>query len=256
MNANINFESIIKLSPGYIYWKDLNSVYLGCNQNLAQISGLDTPEDIIGKTDYDFFWGKKNAAQFIKDDKHVIKTRAVHISEYALPAESADEEVIIRTEKSPLFDHNGQVIGVLGVATDMTAERKAEQLKLKNETYVSVVKEHEKFKLFINDIQQCIQAYKITLLNDKAGLTVNYDENETIKLTKREYEVLYLLSIGKSTKEIASFISKLEGKKLSHATIDVIINKQLYPKFQVFNRGQLIEKATLLKIIPFIPDSF
>jgi hypothetical protein len=50
-------------------------------------------------------------------------------------------------------------------------------------------------------------------------------------------------------------ISMLEDKEIQDSTISALINKQLYPKFNVFNVGQLIEKANALKMIPFLPDN-
>ena len=47
------FKKIIDLLPGHIYWKDLQFRYLGCNSQQAMSLGLRTPQEIVGKTDYD-----------------------------------------------------------------------------------------------------------------------------------------------------------------------------------------------------------
>ncbi|PAX47624.1 PAS domain-containing protein, partial [Brunnivagina elsteri] len=47
---------ILETIPQHVFWKDSNSVFLGCNRNLAKVAGLNSPEDIIGKTDYDLPW--------------------------------------------------------------------------------------------------------------------------------------------------------------------------------------------------------
>jgi len=44
--------------PQFIFWKDGNSVYLGCNRNFAQVAGVGSPENIVGKT-YDLPWKKR-----------------------------------------------------------------------------------------------------------------------------------------------------------------------------------------------------
>lgn len=41
-------KTIIDNLPGYVYWKDVDSVYMGCNQNLAKLLGLKSSFDIIG----------------------------------------------------------------------------------------------------------------------------------------------------------------------------------------------------------------
>ena len=42
--------------PGYVYWKNKDSIYMGCNYNLAKVSHLNNPAEIIGKKDQDFPW--------------------------------------------------------------------------------------------------------------------------------------------------------------------------------------------------------
>ena len=54
--SQVFLENIIYNVLQYILWKDRNSVFLGCNHNFARLVGLEFPEDIIGKTDYDLGW--------------------------------------------------------------------------------------------------------------------------------------------------------------------------------------------------------
>ena len=46
-------ELVINNAPQHIFWKDVNSVFLGCNQIFADAVGLESPKDIVGKTDFD-----------------------------------------------------------------------------------------------------------------------------------------------------------------------------------------------------------
>lgn len=57
--AHVNevfLKNITQALPQYVFWKDIHSVYLGCNNNYATLVGLQSPEDIIGKTDHDLMW--------------------------------------------------------------------------------------------------------------------------------------------------------------------------------------------------------
>ncbi len=49
-------KNITQSLPQFIFWKDTHSVYLGCNQNYANLVGLCSPDDIVGKTDADLDW--------------------------------------------------------------------------------------------------------------------------------------------------------------------------------------------------------
>lgn len=121
-------EYIIANMPGYVYWKDKHSKYMGCNNNLAKVSGLKNPSEIIGKTDYDFEWGKEQADQFVKDDREVMETRITHTSEYQLPVKRFDGNyLIVRTDKMPLYNEKGNVIGVLAIAVDVTDQKLLEK---------------------------------------------------------------------------------------------------------------------------------
>ena len=78
-----NLDFIIKKVPGYVFWKDINSTLLGCNENFAYKAGLEKPEDIVGKTDYDLPWDKNEAENYVRDDQEVIRTGKpkLHIEE-------------------------------------------------------------------------------------------------------------------------------------------------------------------------------
>ena len=66
--SQVFLENIIYNVPQYILWKDRNSVFLGCNHNFARLIGLEFPEDIISKTDYDLSWQSDG---YTADDIHI-----------------------------------------------------------------------------------------------------------------------------------------------------------------------------------------
>ena len=65
-------QDVIATVPHCIFWKNKNSVYLGCNDNFAKLAGVKNPEDIIGKTDYDLSWKKEESDFYRKIDKEVM----------------------------------------------------------------------------------------------------------------------------------------------------------------------------------------
>ncbi|HBR93988.1 MAG TPA: hypothetical protein DEA90_07460, partial [Opitutae bacterium] len=70
---------VLNTIPARVFWKDTHSVFLGCNQLLAQDLGQETPDDLIDKTDYDFF-SKKEAERFRQDDQEVMRTGKAKIA--------------------------------------------------------------------------------------------------------------------------------------------------------------------------------
>ena len=94
---------IIAKMPGYVYWKDSDSIYQGCNERLAQLSDLNEPDDIIGKRDHDFAWGREHADQFVKDDQTVMQTGQGSVSEYELPQKRIDGQAFTCVRKNSVL---------------------------------------------------------------------------------------------------------------------------------------------------------
>jgi PAS domain S-box-containing protein len=125
--SSILLEDIIFNLPGLIYWKNKKHQYVGFNRNVVELSGLSR-ESLYGKTDLEINWGKKEAKVFQKEDKEVMQTGIVKITENVLPLKHADGSyIVVRTEKNRLYDRNGNVIGMLGVALDVTDKKIFEQ---------------------------------------------------------------------------------------------------------------------------------
>ena len=118
---------IMNSVPQAIFWKDRESVYLGCNRVFALQAGLDHPEDIVGKQDFDLPWGREASEGYRADDREVMeRTEAKrHIIETLRQADGAT--IWIDTSKIPLIDKSGRVEGVLGVYEDITRRKQAEE---------------------------------------------------------------------------------------------------------------------------------
>lgn len=130
----VRLDNIIKYAPDWIYWKDKNSIHLGANDQFATVAGLQSREQIIGKSDHSLPWGK-NADKYVLDDKEVISSGQPRLNiEDVVPLENGKIVTVI-TNKVPLRDAKGDVIGVLGIATDITDRKKTEEdlLKAKEE---------------------------------------------------------------------------------------------------------------------------
>jgi PAS domain S-box-containing protein len=116
---------IIDNIPQHVFWKDVDGVYLGCNQSLAQFVQLQNPADILGKTDFDLPWQPQ--AQEIRDLEHNIIETDLPIYRLSEPVTFIDGTAHwLETSKIPLHDGTGQVIGILSTAEDITERKLAE----------------------------------------------------------------------------------------------------------------------------------
>lgn len=116
--------------PQSIFWKDRDFVYLGCNRNFAHNAGLNNPEQIVGKTDYDLPWTKEESDCYRQWDAKVMATNQAqyHIIETLLTVHGS--QIWLDTNKVPLHDAQNNVVGILGTYEDITERKKAEETLL------------------------------------------------------------------------------------------------------------------------------
>jgi len=131
---DVDIASILESIPGYIYWKNLDSVYMGCNRDFLNAISADSMKEVIGKTEYEMPWGVLNpdiAARFTEEDKKIIATGERMIIEDSLGMKNSQGLLMtVRTEKRPLRNKNGNIVGVLGIGIDISEQREAEKLEV------------------------------------------------------------------------------------------------------------------------------
>ena len=67
------FESLLAPIAGNHWWKDVNGVYLGCNETFIKSLGLNSRSEVIGKTDYELPWAD-TADILVKNDHEVMQS--------------------------------------------------------------------------------------------------------------------------------------------------------------------------------------
>jgi PAS domain S-box-containing protein len=151
-------QAVLDAIPQRVFWKDRNSVYLGCNKPLSQDAGYSDPAEIVGKTDYDTAY-RETAEIYRADDRKVMETGQARIN-YEEPQERADgSKAWLRTSKVPLYDKNGGVIGVLGTYEDITEKKRNEDALRESE---------EKFRTIVENASEAIaivQDWRIVFIN-------------------------------------------------------------------------------------------
>lgn len=129
-DKNSYLYNIMNNVPHTIFWKNRESIYLGCNKAFTQFLELNSPEDIVGLTDYDLPWKKSESDAYRADDQVVMNTDRPKLNIEETQTLPNGKTIILLTSKVPLHDKQGQVNGVLGVYTDITAQKEMEK-KLK-----------------------------------------------------------------------------------------------------------------------------
>lgn len=114
------------------WYKDKNGKFIYVNQHFANGCGK-TKEEIIGKTDYEV-WPLELAKAYVEDDQLVMASGQQKLIEE--PIEDQSGGVWFETFKAPIFDEDGNVIGTIGTAKDVTL-RKKYQIELQNQKQFS-----------------------------------------------------------------------------------------------------------------------
>lgn len=124
-------EGIIKVIPDLIWIKDEDGVYLACNARFERFFGAKR-KDIVGKTDYDFV--DRTLADFFRehDRKAMAKDGPSVNEEWVTFADDGHRE-LLETVKTPVRDSSGKLIGVLGVARDISERKQLEQQLVERE---------------------------------------------------------------------------------------------------------------------------
>ncbi|TXT64082.1 MAG: putative histidine kinase [Promethearchaeota archaeon] len=179
-NKKEMFQLVIDNIPQYIYWKDKDSIYKGCNENFARVAGVQEPEYIIGKTDYDLAWKRSEADTFYEIDHLVMELDKpeYHVIEPQMQANG--KQAWRDTNRIPLHDGNGKVIGVLGTYEDITERIRAERaLSDSKKKYEKAFNRAEFYKdIFAHDISNILQSILSSIELCQVYLNKSEDKNK------------------------------------------------------------------------------
>ncbi len=124
-------QALIDNIPDSIYFKDDKNRFIRVNKARAEFSGT-TPENIIGKTDFDFF-PQKQAKQALADDNRVRKSNRPLVDKVEKITHADGTEHWVSTTKIPRHNEKGEVIGTMGISRDITTRKQQEE----NLTYMT-----------------------------------------------------------------------------------------------------------------------
>ncbi|GAO35201.1 hypothetical protein SCT_0585 [Sulfuricella sp. T08] len=118
-------RTLLNTIPDMIWLKDARGVYLTCNPRFEQFFGA-READIKGKTDHDFVPADQ-ADIFRERDQVAIVAGGPSTNEEWVTFASDGHRELIETIKTPVYDDNGRLLGVLGIARDITERQKQEE---------------------------------------------------------------------------------------------------------------------------------
>ena len=123
--SETRLRNLVQAIPDLVWLKDPQGVYLSCNRMFGRFYGAQET-DIIGKTDDDFV-NKELADFFRMHDRNAMTAGKPSVNEELLTFAADGHQGWYETIKTPMLDDGGKLIGVLGIARDITARKAAEE---------------------------------------------------------------------------------------------------------------------------------
>ncbi len=112
--------------PDRVFFKDTDCRFLKCSMALARRLGIEDPELVVGKTDFDFH-PEELAREYFQDEQRIILTGQPMINKIEKQASAGGHEIWASVTKVPLRNRAGHVTGIIGISRDITALKHAEQ---------------------------------------------------------------------------------------------------------------------------------
>lgn len=159
-------RTLIDTIPDLVWLKNPAGVYLACNPEFERFFGA-SETDIYGKTDYDFV--DRELADFFREhDRMAMAADAPSSNEEWITYASDGHRAQLETIKTPMFDSNRQLIGVLGIGRNITALKEAQQALQQSEVLYRSL-----FENMMNGLAYCRMIYDGETPLDFIYLSVN-----------------------------------------------------------------------------------
>jgi PAS domain S-box-containing protein len=208
-------ENILTQFPGVVFWKDPHGYYLGCNQSFALSAGFSKTSDIVGKSDFDMPWAEREGNSYRADDQLVVSSGKPLMNIIETMHKDNGEVLWFNTSKIPLHDENGKIIGVLGVAVDITSLKKSQEVLLESEQKFRFLAENTSDAILILEdhaITYASPSYE-RITGDKPETVIGMREKEIKKMIHPDdVETVFTTLYQAMEKQLSHFTYKYRAK--------------------------------------------
>jgi phosphoserine phosphatase RsbU/P len=156
---------LMDTSADRIYFKDLQSRIVRNNAAHARSLGAASPEDCVGKTDFDFF-SREHAERALADEQQIIRTGRPIIAKIERLTMRDGKQGWASSTKMPWHDAQGRIIGTFGLTRDVTATKDAEEKLIEERNLLRTIIDHLPSRLYVKDTESRY------VLNNKAHLAM------------------------------------------------------------------------------------
>ncbi len=212
-NSEARMHTLIHTIPDLIWLKDENGRYISCNAMFERFFGAQEKE-ISGKTDYDFV--EPELANFFRehDRKAMEAGRPTRNEEWITFADDG-HQALLETIKTPMYDDQGSLIGVLGIGRDITErQRMSEELR---EAHNIIERSPVVIFLMRNN-----ELWSVEFVSQNVRTVFGYSAEDFISGTIHYRDVIHPEDRSRVMETDARFISDSETEFIAHAPYRII----------------------------------
>lgn len=144
-------DSLLSTIPDFIYFKDLESKFIRNSMSHVKRFGFDSPEQIKGKSDFDFHG--EHARVAYEDEQRIIRTEVPIVNAVQKVDLKKGVSTWLSTTKMPLKDRDGKVIGTFGISRDVTDVKQAEMKFMRENRYLDSLLDNMPDLIYFKDKQ-------------------------------------------------------------------------------------------------------
>jgi PAS domain S-box-containing protein len=213
-------RALIDNMPDYMFVKDHESRFVVANPHLARAVGVERADDLLGKSDFDFY-PTEIANALYDGEQRVIRSGQPLFNHEVRSVESTGNEVDILTTIVPIRDAKSNVIGIAGVGRDISARKKME----------AVIREAEqKYRGIFDDaivgVYQTVPDGRFLSANSAMALILGYDSPEEMIASiadisrqlyvdsKDRHEIKRQMENGGSVRSFECQVFRKDGSKI------------------------------------------
>jgi phosphoserine phosphatase RsbU/P len=166
ISAGMLFKRLMETLPAHVFFKDLNGRFICVNRSHAHKFGLASPEEAVGRSDYDFF-PEELARKKDADERRIVRTGEGIIDLEEESSTDVNRRQWALTTKLPLRAENGAIVGTFGISRDITETKLArEELEAQHRLLRTLI-EILPCRIFVKN-----QAGQLQLINEAYRLAI------------------------------------------------------------------------------------
>ncbi len=206
-------KAVVESIPMPTFIKDNESRFVMANQMTVELVGLDTFDNLKGKTDFDLY-PEDVASYHFNEEQEILETGIPMVEKELTSVRDGDQDWH-RSTKAPIFDQSGNIIGLIGINRDITEEKQVQIQQSEERNLLRTIIDNVNDRVYVKDRQSrfilgnrmTLEAHQCT--HEELIGTTDFDYIQLERAQRYYQEEQDLMKFGKS---IINLEHKLSGQ--------------------------------------------